>query len=145
MHTLESSKQNLRQQEDELLLARQNYDTVVRELNTIEEQTQKVYEQIQQLQMQTEQLRLQKEQNEQTSSQRIAKIAVLHNDIEHNQETIQRFQEEIRAFSRNIGTVGTTKTAKSRRNPNLANCNGRTTNKAGAIRTTVIAVVPTGF
>lgn len=99
VHTLESSKQNLRQQEDELLLARQNYDTVVRELNTIEEQTQKVYEQIQQLQMQTEQLRLQKEQNEQTSSQRIAKIAVLHNDIEHNQETIQRFQEEIRAFS----------------------------------------------
>lgn len=93
--TLEKSKQVLREQEDKILLCKSQHEDIQSKLDEVEKKITSLYTDMQNISMDIEKKRNQIKDIETTSSQRVAQIAVMHNDIEHNKASIDRIRDEL--------------------------------------------------
>lgn len=92
---LEKSKQVLREQEDKILICKSQHEDIQAELDEVEKNITTLYADMQNISMDIEKKRTQIKNIETMSSQRVADIAVMHNDIEHNKASIDRIRDEL--------------------------------------------------
>lgn len=92
---LEKSKVILRQQEDKILLCKSQHEDIQSQLDGIENQINALYANMQNMSVQIEEKRNRIKDIETMSSQRVAEIAVMHNDIAHNEASIARIRDEL--------------------------------------------------
>ncbi|MCI8622366.1 MAG: chromosome segregation protein SMC [Provencibacterium sp.] len=88
-------REQLRTQEDKLLLAQGDREDLQKNLETIEAKTAEIYEAIRRCDTETEDRRQEVGALHALEAQHSSRIAVLHNDMEHNKETILRLQENM--------------------------------------------------
>ncbi len=97
--TLEKSKRNLSDQEDKIAVCRHDYDKLEAEVERIEAEIEDTYAAMQKCLTEIERLRGERDTAEAEISERGSRIAVLHNDIGHLQENVERLMEEISALA----------------------------------------------
>ncbi len=95
VQTLERSRGRLREQEDKILLCKGEHDDIQQELDGIEAQLTQLFAEMQQLAVQIDERRGQVRQTEANSAQRSADLAVMHNDIAHNDASAARIRQEL--------------------------------------------------
>lgn len=93
--TLDKSRAALREQEDKILLCRDEHDGIQIELDGIEEQINTLFAQMQALAVEIEARRSSMRKIEELSAQSGAEIAVMRNDIAHNDVSIERIRTEL--------------------------------------------------
>ncbi|MEM1483927.1 chromosome segregation protein SMC [Oscillospiraceae bacterium PP1C4] len=93
--TLDKSKAVLREQEDKILLCKNQHDEVQGELDEIENSINSLYAVMQSLAVQIDGHRTHIREIEELSAHGIANIAVMRNDIAHNKTSIERIQSEL--------------------------------------------------
>lgn len=94
LHTIEKAKRELKEQEDKLSIATNQYEQAEIELTTIEEKIEEAIAQSQKITVQIEEIRQSVSKFEENAMAIDANIAVLENSIGHNKETIERIIRE---------------------------------------------------
>ena len=92
MHTLDSMKDQLKQQEDKIYIVKSQYDSIEETIESTEKEIERLYNETAQCSVLMEQLRTGGKQREEQSAKIDAEIAVLKNNIEHALQNIQRIQ-----------------------------------------------------
>jgi len=95
VQTLERSKESLREQEDKILLCKKEHDEIQEELDGIEEEINRLFVQMQQISVEVDGFRTKVREIEEQSAQEVSDMAVMRNDISHNEASIGRIQEEL--------------------------------------------------
>ncbi len=95
LHTIESSKKKLKEQEDKLSIATAQYDEVENQLEEILAQMDGAVAAGQDINLRIEQIRKDKKVFEEQAAQKEAVIAVEKNTIEHNLSTIDRLKKDV--------------------------------------------------
>lgn len=95
LHTAENSREVLRSLHSKLELARTQYDSAGEAIDDIEAQMEDISRQAQQLAAEMEDVRRGGMQLEEEASRQDSQAALLHNDIFHNRENIDRIRGEI--------------------------------------------------
>ena len=93
--TLENSTENLRKHEDKLVIIKNEYDEIETEIENLDAKTTDVYAEMQDCLVKMDELRKEKEDAETLSAQLVSDIAVLNNDIQHNNANIDRITDDI--------------------------------------------------
>ncbi len=94
LYNIERLREELRKQDDKILIAQNQYDTIESELSEIEESIKKAFEESQNITVKIDEIRLQISDSEQQSAAFLQQCAVLQNSIEHNNSTIERIEKE---------------------------------------------------
>ena len=95
LHTIDKSKDDLREHEQKLEIATAQYDKIGRELATLEAQSEINARDIQSIAVQIDSIRRESDKTNEQSAQTKSEIAVLDNTILHNNETIERLRHDI--------------------------------------------------
>lgn len=95
LHTIEKSRETLRDLDAKLELARTQYDTAGNAIEEIEQQTETLAEQARQIEMEIELIRQGGQLLEEDAARAESEAAVFDNDIFHNNENITRIEGEI--------------------------------------------------
>ncbi len=95
VQTLERSRESLRAQEDKILLCKKDHDEIQEELDGIETEINRLFAQMQQISVEVDGFRTQVREIEERSAQELSDMAVMRNDISHNESSIVRIQEEL--------------------------------------------------
>lgn len=95
LHTIEKSKEKMREFEEKLTVAQAQRDSIERELANIEAQTEINSRDLQSIAVQIDSIRRKNSENDEKTSQTKSEIAVLENTISHNNETIERIKRDI--------------------------------------------------
>lgn len=95
LHTIDKSKDDLREHEQKLEIAKAQYDKIGRELATIQAQGEINSRDIQSIAVQIDSIRRESEKTNEQSAQTKSEIAVLDNTVLHNNETIERLRRDI--------------------------------------------------
>ena len=95
LHTIDKSKDDLRDHERKLEIAKAQYDKIGRELATLEAQSEINARDIQSVAVQIDSIRRESDKTNERSAQTKSEIAVLDNTVLHNNETIRRLENDI--------------------------------------------------
>ena len=95
LHTIDKSKDDLREHEHKLEIATAQYEKIGRELATLEAQSEINARDIQSIAVQIDLIRRDSDKTNEQSAQTKSEIAVLDNTILHNNETIERLRHDI--------------------------------------------------
>ena len=93
--TLDRSKAALREQEDKLLLCKDDHDAIQRELDGIEESINALYTEMQKLAVEMDDRRIQVRELEELGAKSAADVAVMQNDMAHNGTSLERIRAEL--------------------------------------------------
>lgn len=99
LHTIDKSKDDLREHEQKLEIAQAHYDKLGRELATLEAQGEINSRDIQSITVQIDSIRRESDKTNEQSAQTKSEIAVLDNTILHNNETIERLRRDVQLAS----------------------------------------------
>ncbi|MEG0663741.1 MAG: chromosome segregation protein SMC, partial [Clostridia bacterium] len=91
---IDSIKQQLREQDNKIFVQKTEYDQTLQVFDQCEEQIADIYKQMENKLTQIEKVRAEKKQFEENVSSYNEKIAVLNNDVLHNNQQIERIQSE---------------------------------------------------
>ncbi|MEG0230200.1 MAG: hypothetical protein RR640_06310, partial [Oscillospiraceae bacterium] len=91
---IDSIKQQLREQDNKIFAQKTEYDQTLQVFDQCEEQIADIYKQMENKLTQIEKVRAEKKQFEENVSSYNEKIAVLNNDVLHNNQQIERIQSE---------------------------------------------------
>ncbi len=91
-------QKKIAEQEDKILLASDDYERAEKEYNDIEKNIDDIFDNIQRLSAQAEDMRRQAKEVDERVKEDQAKIAVLRNDIMHNERSMEKTEEEIALF-----------------------------------------------
>lgn len=94
LYNIDKLKEELRKQEDNILVADGHYEQVEKDLAEIESKIENAITAAQKITAQIDDVRLEISQKEEEASALDAKCAVLENSIEHNKETIERISRD---------------------------------------------------
>jgi chromosome segregation protein len=94
VHTLSGYNAALKDQRDKILARQLEQTEIEKQIDSYEQQIQKVYDQMQQYLVDMEQLRHTMEETKQQIADFGSQIAVLENDIHHNEQNKARIEEE---------------------------------------------------
>ncbi len=94
LYNIEKLKDELRKQDDSILIASGHYEQVEGELAEIESKIEEAIAASQKITAEIENVRLEISQKEETAASLDSKCAVLENSIEHNNETIERIKRD---------------------------------------------------
>ena len=103
--TLDKSQDSLKQQEEKIAIAKNQYDSAELALAEIEEENDKIYEKTGVLSSKSEELRNRISSLDSEIAVKRAEISVAENDILHNSENIQRLRGEIEQADKNAGEL----------------------------------------
>ena len=95
LHTIEKSKNGLREQEHKLSLASAQYEKTENELSELEAQIEKAIKEGQDITLEIERLRRSVSEGEEEAAVIGGQIAVEKNTIEHNEQTIERISGDM--------------------------------------------------
>ncbi len=95
LHTIESSKKKLKEQEDKLSIAEAQYNDVENQLEAIRDEMDATLAAGQDINIRIEELRKVRQLREEEASQKEAIIAVEKNTIEHNLNTVERLKKDV--------------------------------------------------
>ena len=95
LHTIDKSKDDLREHEHKLEIATAQYEKIGRELATLEAQSEINARDIQSIAVQIDSIRRDSDKTNEQSAQTKSEIAVLDNTVLHNNETIERLRHDI--------------------------------------------------
>ncbi|WP_040197501.1 chromosome segregation protein SMC [Candidatus Soleaferrea massiliensis] len=95
IHTLHESRQVIKSYEDKILICRNQHEEIEQKLQEIEDAVQTVYKSIQKISVEMEECRASLRRDEETLAVKDSDVAVLRNDIEHNDADIARISSEI--------------------------------------------------
>ena len=95
LHTLEQSRDVLRELDSKLELARTQYDGAGEAIDAMEEEMEDLARAAQRLTVEMDEVRRGGRELEEEAARSDAQTAILQNDIAHNRETIRRIQEDI--------------------------------------------------
>ena len=98
LHTLENSRDTLRELNSKLELARTQYDGVSDEMDETETEIERISQEAQQLVVRMEEVRREAQTLEDDAARCDSQAAVLQNDILHNNESIERIKNEIEQY-----------------------------------------------
>ncbi|WP_262394199.1 chromosome segregation protein SMC [Youxingia wuxianensis] len=93
--TLDRSKDLLRQQEDKILLCKTQHEDIQKELDQLENNINVLYTTMQTLAVEMDERRNKMKEIDEIISQNNADIAVMKNDITHNQTSLERIIQEL--------------------------------------------------
>lgn len=95
LHTIESSKKKLKEQEDKLSIAAAQYDAAQQQLEDIRDEMDAALSAGQNINEKIEEIRKEKQRMEEEASQKESVIAVEKNTIAHNLNTIERLKKDV--------------------------------------------------
>lgn len=98
VHMLDELTVRLRSQDDKLTIANGEDEEITRQVEESERKIQEIYEMMQGCMTLSEQLRVEKRELEQKNADVSSQVAVIRNDISHNDENIERIKDEIKAL-----------------------------------------------
>lgn len=94
--TLDRSRALLREQEDKLLLCRDDHDRIQAEMDAVEQRINALYADMQALAVEIDERRAQARTLEEENANSSADIAVMQNDLAHNRASIEQIGAELR-------------------------------------------------
>ena len=103
--TLDKSQDSLKQQEEKIAIAKNQYDSAEQALAEIEEENDNIYNKTGALSSKSEELRNKISSLDSEIAAKRAEISVAENDILHNSENIQRLRGEIEQADKNAGEL----------------------------------------
>lgn len=95
LHTIETSKMKLREQEDKLSIAQAQYDGIEAALNVIEQETEEIFTKSQEITVRIDNLRQNATSYEEQAVHIDGEISVEKNTILHNNQTIERIRRDM--------------------------------------------------
>lgn len=95
LRTIEQSREGLKAQEDKIALATADYEQTERKLEEIAEKIEEFMSAGSEITVQIEQLRADAAANEEQATAVDGRIAVEHNNLDHNRETIERIKKDM--------------------------------------------------
>ena len=95
LHTIETSKTKLREQEDKLSIAQAQYDGIEAALNVIEQETEEIFTKSQEITVRIDNLRQNATSYEEQAVHIDGEISVEKNTILHNNQTIERIRRDM--------------------------------------------------
>lgn len=95
LHTIDSSKVKLQEQEDKLSIAQAQYDSIEAALNVIENDTEEIIAKSQEITVKIDTIRQNATSYEERAVHIDGEISVQKNTIQHNNETIQRIRRDM--------------------------------------------------
>ncbi len=95
LHTIETSKSKLREQEDKLSIAQAQYDGIEAALNMLEEETENIITKSQEITVRIDNLRQNSTGYEEQAVHVDGEISVKKNTIAHNNQTIERIRRDM--------------------------------------------------
>ncbi|MBQ5592107.1 MAG: chromosome segregation protein SMC [Clostridia bacterium] len=95
LHTIETSKTKLREQEDKLSVAQAQYDGIEAALNVIEQETEEIFTKSQEITVRIDNLRQNATSYEEQAVHIDGEISVEKNTILHNNQTIERIRRDM--------------------------------------------------
>ncbi len=101
LYNIEKLKEELRKQDDKIIIANNQYGEIEKELAEIEEKINLAFTHTQNILAKIDEIRLEISENEQQAASFEQQCAVLENTIEHNNQTIERIKKEKEASDRN--------------------------------------------
>ena len=96
--SLTELKVRLAEQENKVLICRNDYEHLENESGAIEQNIAEIYREMQQLSVNAEEKRATIRELEDRLAKSVAQVAVWQNDIGHNEQTVERLQQEISSF-----------------------------------------------
>lgn len=102
---IDRSNQSLKDQSDKIFVCAAQREEIEEKIQSIEEEIQQAFSDMQDCMISMDNMRHQKEVIEGSISELTSQIAVCHNDIEHNNQSITRIQLEIENHSKNLDTI----------------------------------------
>lgn len=105
LHTIETSRVKLRDQEDKLSIAQGQYDTVEAALAQIENETEEIIARGQEITVKIDNIRSNSTSYEEKAVQLEGQISVERNTILHNQQTIERIKRDMSDASNSENTL----------------------------------------
>lgn len=99
LHTIEKSKESLKQQEDKLTIAKAQYESVESDLQRLESEIEKVSKLNQDITISIDFIHQSTYSYEEEATKIDGQIAVEKNTIEHNKETIERIKNDLNIVS----------------------------------------------
>lgn len=105
LHTIETSRVKLRDQEDKLSIAQGQYDTVEAALAQIENETEEIIARGQEITVKIDNIRSNSTSYEEKAVQLEGQISVERNTILHNQQTIERIRRDMSDASNSENTL----------------------------------------
>ncbi len=100
LHTLEKSGRVLREQEDKLLVARQEQEEAEQRISQLDQQIEGVYGESTRCTAAVDEKRQEIARLEESAARKDGEVSVLENDIRHNQETTERIRKEMEQSGR---------------------------------------------
>lgn len=94
LHTIEKTRENLREQEHKIEIARAQYEQAENGAQDIEKQIEQIEENVQQLNIKVDEIRRATSEVEERATRLEGEIAVNENSITHNNETIERINKD---------------------------------------------------
>lgn len=95
LNTLSRSGKILREHEDKIIIAKNQYDTAEQELNDINTQIEKNFSDSNGCTARMDEIRTEVSQLEEAAARKDGDVSVLENDISHNNQNIERIRREI--------------------------------------------------
>ncbi|MDF1495929.1 chromosome segregation protein SMC [Caproiciproducens sp. CPB-2] len=95
LNTLEKSGRVLREHDDKILIARDQHETVERELQEIDEKIEQNFREAGACTAKVDEIRQEAARQEENAVKKDGEASVLQNDIQHNEENIGRIRKEI--------------------------------------------------
>ena len=95
LHTIESSKKRLKEQEDKLNIAKAQYEAAGEQLEEIRDEIDGAISAGQNINEKIDEIRKHRRHSEEQASQRESVIAVERNTIEHNLNTVERLKKDV--------------------------------------------------
>lgn len=105
VHSLQRLREQITAQEGKVYAQKNEYEQLERESARMEEQLAEIFEQSQSINVQTEERREGIKEREDRIAQRESRIAVLHNDILHNTQSLERLEREAETAGRGTREV----------------------------------------
>ena len=105
LHTIDTSKVKLRDQEDKLAIAQGQYDSTEAALSQIEEQTEEIIARSQEITIKIDNIRNNSTSYEEKAVQLEGQISVEKNTILHNEQTIERIRRDMTDASDSENTL----------------------------------------
>ncbi len=96
LNTLSKSKGMLKDQEDKILIAKNQHDEATRKLNEIQEESESIYLKNGEFSAKIDEIRRKISDYEAELNSKKSSVSVAENDILHNNENIKRLEEEIK-------------------------------------------------
>lgn len=101
LYNIEKLKEELRKQDDKIIIANNQYSEIEKELSEIEEKVNLAFTHTQNILAKIDEIRLAISDNEGQAASLEQQCAVLENTIEHNNQTIERIEKEKDASDQN--------------------------------------------